>query len=221
MKRKTSIAMILLLTLSLVIPAAAANFSDVSPNDWHYEAVHFAVSSGLFSGTTDTTFSPNAPTTRGMFVTVLGRLADVPDYFGRTQTTPFNDVTQADFFFPYTVWANENGFVTGVGGNSFAPNLEITREQIAAILFRFANYNGYNVLYSDENFATFSDAQSVSEHAIIPLKWATTHGIISGDGGNLRPQNTATRAQVAQMFFNFTNMQMQEIVEENDPSMPN
>ena len=113
--------------LSVNISAAAAgNFSDVKPSDWYYDAVGYAASNGLFSGTSSTTFSPNTSMTRGMFVTVLGRLSAVPVTYGRTKTTPFNDVTQADYFFPYAAWANDNSIVTGVGNKLFNPNDEIT-----------------------------------------------------------------------------------------------
>jgi hypothetical protein len=158
------------LTLSLVVSISAAavsvtDFSDVAPLDWHYRAVEYAVTSGLFNGTSETAFSPDEPMTSSMFVTVLGRAAETPDWYGRTKTTPFNDVTQADYFFPYAVWANDNGIVTGVGGNIFNPYGEISREQIAAILFRYAEKFGYNLIYSNKNYDTFTDTASVSYYA--------------------------------------------------------
>ena len=88
-----------------VCAGSVANFSDVKTDDWYYNAVYYATTNGLFSGTSDTAFSPNISMTRGMFVTVLGRLHNVSDSYGRMQSTPFADVTQADYFYPYAVWA--------------------------------------------------------------------------------------------------------------------
>ena len=190
------------------------DFSDVKPGDWYYSAVDYAASNGLFSGTSATTFSPDTSMTRGMFVTVLGRLAAVPDSYGRTASTPFADVTQADYFFPYAVWANDNGIVTGVGNNAFNPHGEITREQMAAILFRYAEKSGYDVTYSAEKYNVFADTAAVSVYAVNAVQWATTHGIINGAGGRLNPQDKASRAQVAQIFFNFSRL---EPIEPTEP----
>ena len=227
MKKKLSIfILIILIAIAVPINAGAvyvSDFADVQPSDWYYNAVGYAVFNGLFNGTSDTTFSPNTPMTRGMFVTVLGRIAGVPDSYGRTKSTPFNDVTQADYFFPYAVWANDNSIVTGVGGNSFAPNGEITREQMAAILFRYADKFGYDLTYSGEQYNTFTDTPSVSYYAVTAMQWATTQGIINGAESKLNPQDMASRAQVAQIFLNFSGLEPvapSNPVDPNEPAEP-
>ena len=217
------LAIALLFALLTSIPAGAASvtdFGDVAPSDWYYNAVDYAVSEGLFSGTSDTTFSPNTAMSRGMFVTVLGRLANVPVSYGRTQSTPFSDVTQADYFFPYAVWANDNGIVTGVGANEFNPNGEISREQMATILFRYAEKFGYDTNYLNDNYNGFGDISAVSSYAINAMQWATAHNIINGADGKLSPQDTASRAQVAQIFLNFSRLESAKPNEPEEPDEP-
>lgn len=223
-KRKIRILSIFLaVAMVLSVPAFAVsvrNFEDVPEGAWYCDAVEYAVSGGLFNGTSSTTFSPEATMTRGMFVTVLGRLNGVEDSYGRTLSTPFNDITQADYFFPYAVWANDNGIVTGVGGNTFNPHGEITREQIATILYRYADKFGYVNDYSSQNYATFSDTASVSDYAVNAMQWATTHDIINGSDGMLNPKDYATRAQVAQMFLNFSQLGTSEPQVPIEPETP-
>ena len=211
----------LFLAFTISIGAGAANvttFEDVHTSNWYYDSVEYVVSAGLFSGTSDATFSPDMAMSRGMFVTVLGRLAKVPDSYGRTKSTPFGDVTQADYFFPYAVWANDNGIVTGVGANEFSPNGEISREQMATILFRYAEKFGYDLTYSSDTYHTFSDAGNTSSYAVTAMQWATTHNIIKGSDGKLVPQDTASRAQVAQIFLNFSQLNP---IEPTEPEEPN
>ena len=219
MKNKL-IASFLLLFLIISINVSAASvtsFSDVKSDDWYYSAVDYATTNALFNGTSDTTFSPDTSMTRGMFVTVLGRLANVSDSYGRTRTTPFLDVTQADYFYPYAVWANDNGIVSGVGNNTFEPNGEITREQMAAMFFRYAEKFGYDISYSAEKYNTFADTSNVSSYAIKAMQWATTKNIINGADGKLSPQDNASRAQVAQIFLNFSKV---ETIEPTNPPIP-
>ena len=213
-------AVILLAALSVPGAAAANGFSDVKPSDWYYDAVNHAASNGLFSGTSPTTFSPNTSMTRGMFVTVLGRLSAVPVTYGRTKSTPFSDVTQADYFFPFAVWALDNNIVTGVGNSALNPNGAITREQMAAILFRYAEKSGYDLPYSVEKYYAFADTASVSGFAVNAMQWATAHGIINGAGGNLNPLDCANRAQVAQIFLNFSRLVKGESAEPGRPEEP-
>jgi len=209
MKNKLiAIFLLLFLTISTSVSAASvANFSDVKSGDWYYSAVDYATRNGLFNGTSDTTFSPDVSMTRGMFVTVLGRLANISNTYGSTQSTPFVDVTQADYFFPYAVWANDNAIVSGVEDNAFAPNGAITREQMATILFRYAEKFGYDVTYSADKYKAFADTNSVSNYAINAMQWATTYNIINGDDSKLSPQDYASRAQVAQIFLNLSQLQ--------------
>jgi uncharacterized protein YkwD len=223
MKQITSIILSLVVSISAAA-VSVTDFSDVEPLDWHYRAVEYAVVAGLFNGTSETAFSPDGPMTRGMFVTVLGRAAETPDWYGRTKTTPFNDVTQADYFFPYAVWANDNGIVTGVGGNIFNPDGEISREQIAAILFRYSEKSGYDLTYSAENYNAFADTDSVSDYAENAMRWAVSHGVINGADGKLSPRDNASRAQVAQIFLNFSGLELAEPAissETSEPAKPN
>ena len=225
MKKKAygiiSVVLILVIAVSLSAGAVGiADFSDVAPSDWYYDAVDNAVSRGMFYGTSATTFSPNTSMSRGMFITVLGRIAEVPDSYGRLKPTPFNDVTQADYSFPYAVWANDNGLVADIAGNSFSPNAEITREQMATILFRYAGQPGYDFTYSDERYYIFPDTASVSDYAVDAMMWTTTHGVINGMDGMLCPQDSATRAQVAQIFLNFSGLEPSDLSDPTEPKEP-
>ena len=203
--------LLLFLTISISVSAASvSNFSDVKSDDWYYNAVAYTTTNSLFNGTSDNTFSPDISMTRGMFVAVLGRLAEVSNTYGTRQSTPFVDVTQADYFFPYAVWANDNGIVTGVENNVFNPNGEITREQMAAIFFRYAEKFGYDITYSNEKYSTFTDTNNVSTYAINAMQWATTHNIVNGADSKLSPQDNASRAQVAQIFLNFSKLETSE-----------
>jgi len=219
--RNLAALLLLAFTISISVGAVSAtNFEDVNTSNWYYDSVEYVVSAGLFSGTSATTFSPDTAMSRGMFVTVIGRLAEVPDSYGRTQSTPFGDVTQADYFFPYAVWANDNGIVTGVGANKFNPNGEISREQMATILFRYAEKFGYDLTYSTDAYHTFSDAGNTSSYAATAMQWATTHNIMKGSDGKLVPQDTASRAQVAQIFLNFSQLNPSEPTESEEPNEP-
>ena len=199
---------VMFVVFSVPISASAAySFSDVTPSDWYYDAVGYVASNGLFNGTSPSAFSPNISMTRGMFLTVLGRLAAVPVTYGRTKSTPFSDVTQADYFFPYVVWALDNDLVTGEGNNALNPSAAIAREQMAAIFFRYAEKSGYDLTYSVGKYYSFSDVFSVSNYAVEAMQWATAHGIINGAGGKLNPRDHASRAQVAQIFLNFSRLE--------------
>jgi len=201
------ISILMLLSLALPVSAGAVSvtgFEDVKPSDWYYEAVEYVAANGLFNGTSITTFSPDTTMTRGMFVTVLGRLHDIPDSYSRTQSTPFNDVTQADYFFPYTVWASDNGIVNGIGNKLFDPHGEFTREQAATILYRYAEKYGYGTELSDEGSAVFPDMEKTSGYAVGAVSWAISHEILIGVNGGLAPTDNASRAQVAYAFMKFS-----------------
>lgn len=205
MKKRISAIALSLLILCALIPtfATAANiddFTDVKQGSWYYEAVNHVVEKALFTGTSATKFSPNTPMTRAMFVTVLGRNAKADT--SRYSFTSFADVQVSTWYGPYVEWAHCNSIVHGTSGTKFAPDASITREQIATILYRYAEATGSDVTYSDGLFNGFPDAGSVSAYAKTALKWATYHKIINGSGGKILPKKTATRAEVAQMFYN-------------------
>jgi S-layer homology domain. len=195
-----STVMVLCMTTISANAVSVSDFHDVKQGNWFYGAVDYAVSHDLFMGTGSNTFSPDKPMTRGMFVTVLGRKSGIDT--SRFTSVTFSDVKQNDYFAPYVTWASENGIVAGVGNNRFAPHENITREQMAAMLFRYAATTQNDVSYSPDNWFGFSDYGKVSAYAVTSMKWATSHHIIMGSGGKMSPGGTATRAEVAQVFMN-------------------
>ncbi len=195
------LAAAMLLTLPLTASAAWENpFADVKPGAWYYNAVEYVNTEGLFSGTSETTFSPESAMTRGMFVTVLGKFAQV-DPSGYAAGS-FTDVTSHDYYAPYVEWAAESGLVSGVGGGKFAPGNSITREQMAIIFYKYAKTVGADTSVDADKLLSFPDWLSTSEYAQQAMAWAVTHGVLSGSDGKLVPQGTATRAQTAQIIYN-------------------
>lgn len=179
--------------------AVITDFTDVNPKAWYYEAVEYAVDNSLFSGTSKTTFSPGGAMTRGMFVTVLGRKAGIDE--SQYLAYRFTDVKKGEYYAPYVEWAARYGIVSGISDTTFAPNKSITREQMAAILYRYAKATDNDTEYTTGKYTSFPDLGSVSGFAVEPLMWATDKGIIKGSDGKLNPKGTATRAQVAQVFL--------------------
>ncbi|WP_217957946.1 S-layer homology domain-containing protein [Acutalibacter muris] len=193
-------AAVMLTTTSIPAQAAAERFMDVKPGAWYYTAVDYAVSEGLFSGTSANTFSPGSPMTRGMFVRVLGNKAKVdPDEY---PSSTFSDVQAGVWFAPCVEWAAQNGIVTGTGSGRFSPNQSVTREQMAVILYNYAEFAGCDMTTRAGLLDQFPDGGRVSGYAKYAMEWAVTHNILSGSGGRLDPKGTATRAQVAQIFYN-------------------
>lgn len=201
------LSFMLIFTIPITANAAyASNFTDVKPGAWHYAAVDYAVKNNLFKGTSETTFSPDTEMNRGMFVTVLGRMAGVADVYGENKASPFCDITHSDYFYPYATWCNDAGIVSGVGNNRFAPSQSIAREDMAVILYRYAEKKWLDTSYSGTKYAAFTDTNMVSDYAVNALKWATSHDIIKGSNGKINPKGYATRAQVAQILLNFSSM---------------
>lgn len=199
----------ILLTLSMVLGLfpmsafAAKNntpFTDVNTGDWFYEAVEYVYECGMMSGTGETTFSPQTTTTRGMIVTILHRMEGTPEAAGEA----FTDVDTLAYYADAVAWASESGIVGGYGNSEFGPNDPITREQMAAILYRYAQYLDIDVsVGEDTNILSYGDAEQVSEWAVEALQWAVSAGLINGIDGNLVPQGSATRAQVATILMRF------------------
>ena len=177
-------------------------FTDVREADWFYDDVVYAYENGLFSGTSDTTFSPNASMTRAMLVTVLYRLEGQPTVSGRSG---FSDVKLNSYYEDAVTWAADNGIVNGTGATTFSPNANVTREQMAAILYRYAQYKKYDVsVGEDTNILSYDDAQSISSYAIPAIQWACGAGVVTGKSGSkLDPKGNATRAEVAAMLMRF------------------
>lgn len=176
-------------------------FSDVSANDWFASAVDYVTGKGMMNGTADNTFSPKANTTRGMVVTVLYRLENQPS----TSAASFTDVASGAYYANAVAWANANGIVSGYGSGKFGPNDKVTREQLAAILYRYAQYKKYDVsVGEDTNILSYNDAQSISSYAIPAIQWACGAGVVTGKSGSkLDPKGNATRAEVAAMLMRF------------------
>ena len=177
-------------------------FSD-AVGHWAEDAIAFAYSGGLMNGVSGYEFSPDTATTRGMIVTMLYRLEGEPAV---TAECPFDDVAGSAYYHDAVVWASENGIVNGVGETEFAPNANITREQLAAMMYNYAEYKEIDVSASAELDA-FADAGDISGYAADALAWAVAEGLVNGvDDENMQPQGTATRAQVATIFQRFTNI---------------
>ncbi len=180
-----------------------ASFTDIT-NHWAKDAISFVVACGLFSGTSNTTFSPDIAMTRGMFVTALGRLAnaDVSEY----KTSSFSDVTAEAYYMGYVEWASKNGIVNGIGDGKFAPDQSITREQMAVIMANYAKVIGFDLpkVYAEN---TFADGANISTWAKDAVKAMQIAGVINGkDGNRFDPQGTATRAEVSAVLKRFVEL---------------
>ena len=173
-------------------------FNDVAGSAWYADAVQYAVDKGMMNGIGNNLFAPEAVTNRGMIVTVLYRLDGEPN----VSASSFVDVAGDAYYAKAVAWASANGIVNGYGNGKFGPNDAITREQFAAILYRYAQYKGYDVT-AVASLDAFSDAQTVSAYAVPALRWAVGAGVVNGSNGELNPQSGATRAQAAQLLMNF------------------
>ena len=198
-------------TYSFTMPSATVNvyvrfsgsglpFADVPSGSWYYDDVAYVYDTGLMTGLTATTFGPNLSTTRGMIVTILWRMENEP---AAKRGCPFADVRRGSYYEQAIAWASENGIVTGFDASTFAPDRAITREQLAAILFRFAAYRGMDAVTLRENLSSFQDQAAISAYAVSALNWAVGEGLMQGTGDKLEPTGSATRAQVAAMLRRF------------------
>ena len=183
-------------------PAAPVGlpFADVSGSDWFYNDVRYVYEKGIMDGTGADRFSPNAPLTRAMIVTILYRMAGSPSVSG---SSDFTDVAASKWFAKAVAWAAANGIVNGYGSGLFGPNDPVTREQLAAILYRYAVYGGMTAVTLEENLGSFADTAQLSAYAIQAMNWAVGQGLINGSGSNLVPKAQATRAQVAAIIHRY------------------
>ena len=174
-------------------------FTDVAENAWYADAVQYVYEKGIMNGTSATSFSPNDTTTRGMIVTMLHRLEDTPS----AVSSGFTDVAAGAWYADAVAWAAANGVVNGISDSSFAPETAITREQLATILYRYAQLKGYDVSVSGD-LSGYADASQISEYAITAMQWANENGLITGNTATtLNPQGNATRAEVATILMRF------------------
>jgi hypothetical protein len=186
---------------SISAPPGQTPFADVKEGDWFYEDVAFVAANGLFSGTSGTAFSPNAPMTRAMFVTVLYRLAGSPAV---RENAAFDDVDDASWYGEAVNWAAQSGIVSGVGGGLFAPESNLTREQTAVILLGYAKYAGAAPQGAWAVRLDFADTGKIADWATEGAMYCYMNGILTGKpGGLFDPQGEATRAEAAAMLRQF------------------
>ena len=172
-------------------------FADVAPDAWYADAVRYVSERGLMSGTGDAAFSPDDTTTRGMVVTILWRLDGSPAW---TAASGFSDVEESVYYAEAVGWASANGIVGGYDNETFGPGDPITREQMAAILYRFAQTQGWDTT-AWADLSGYADAGEISAYALPALQWANGAGLIAGSGGAILPVDSATRAQVAAILM--------------------
>lgn len=205
MKRRIISLLLILCTLVTLVPTqafaaqqtnSATPFDDVGANDWYYDAVQYVYENNIFYGTSDTKFTPNGTMTRGMFVTVLGRMAGV-DKTAYAGKSTFIDVEASAFYAPYVAWAAKHGITSGTGGGKFSPDALIDREQMAAFFVRYSEIFGLEYDTGVSITTIPGDIDQVSgfaKDAVLKL-WKT--GLLAGDGVNFNPKGNATRAQAA------------------------
>lgn len=185
-------------TISATFSRGTLPFTDVKSTDWFYDAVSFTYNMGIMDGVETNKFSPSTTITRGMVVTMLWRMAGEPYASG----TYFDDVSYGRYYTTAVAWSARNNIIEGSGANTFGVNDPITREQLAVILYRYAKYMNYSTTTS--SLYGYDDANKVSSWAKDAMGWAVRNGVIGGvTNTTLCPNNTATRAEVAQMFMNF------------------
>lgn len=196
-----AVAMIVTMIPTTALAAGSGPFTDVKAGDWCFDAVQYVYENGLMNGTSSTQFSPNRVTSRGMIVTILHRLDGTPAAGGFYR---FEDVAAGSYCEDAVAWGAENGIVGGYGNGKFGPGSPITREQLAAILYRYVGYKGLSAEAAEDNLAGFPDVARVSGYAVSALNWAVGAGLINGTAdGTLNPQGSATRAQVAVILYRF------------------
>ena len=182
-------------------PNTGANpFTDVSEKDWFYGDVMFVYENGLMLGTSKTLFSPHGTATRGMMATILWRMEGSPVPKGKNS---FTDVEAGKWYADAITWTAENSIFAGYGKDKFGPDDPITREQLAAIFYRYVDYKGYDLTVKG-NLDKFKDADKITDYAKTAMQWAVGSGLVKGKSGNLLdPQGTATRAEIAAMLHRF------------------
>ena len=204
--RKRLICFLAVLGIMLGMFASSASavngtqFSDVKETDWFFQSVQYVCAHGIMNGSSGNSFAPQDKTTRGMIVTMLYRYDGSPVVSGQC---PFGDVAAGKYYRKAVIWAAENQIVGGLGGDRFGPDEPVTREQLAAILYRYANYKGYDTQRSVE-LAKFADRDDVGSYAVNAVKWAVADGLLSGvSATELQPKGFAIRAQVAAILMRY------------------
>lgn len=201
-KKLLSLLLVLVMLFGLVpasVFAADMPYTDVSETDWFYDGVKYTYEHQLMSGTGDYEFSPGLNTTRGMLVTILYRIDGTP----AAGTSTFSDVPIGEWYSDAVAWASSNEIVGGYSAESFGPTDDVTREQMATILYRYASYKGYDVS-AQANINAYADASRISDWALQAVSWANAKELVNGVDNNLMdPQGAATRAQTAVVLTRF------------------
>jgi hypothetical protein len=193
-------------TASQRISVREKEFIDVASDAWYYNSVQYVVQAGLFRGTSDTIFEPDAIMTRAMFITVLSRMEYGSDDKVPGGTTAFDDLDQ-NWYKSAVAWGSVNGIVNGISNKVFSPYSGITREQMVVFLYRYAQYKGYDVCYNENALDVFTDVSDIGDYAKNAMIWAVSNGIINGmTATTLNPQGGATRAQVAAIIMRYVEL---------------
>ena len=199
----TALAMLLSLNLTAFAAVEDTSYSDVAADAWYADAVAYVRDNGLMSGTSETAFEPDGTMTRGMLVTTLYRLAGSPSLENEDLGYPFDDVPGDAWYADGVYWARLNGVASGYSDEQFSPDDPVTREQIAAIFWRYAGSP------DSETGAGFADEEDISDYAAEAVDWARANGVVNGVEGNyFLPQDSATRAQVATLLQNYLTMEV-------------
>lgn len=185
-------------------PDAVKNpFADVNAGDWFYQDVLFSYEKGLMSGMDAAAFAPYANTTRAQIAVIFYRMEGSPAVEGENSFTDVVRGSGTAWFYDAVTWAQQNGIMGGYSNSSFAPNDPITREQLAAIFYRYAQYKGYDTTQGGMAIREFDDYESISDYAMGAMAWAVNTGLVKGDSNLLYPKGTATRAELAALFHRF------------------
>lgn len=185
-------------------PDAVKNpFADVNAGDWFYQDVLFSYEKGLMSGMDAAAFAPYANTTRAQIAVIFYRMEGSPAVEGENSFTDVVRDSGTAWFYDAVTWAQQNGIMGGYSNSSFAPNDPITREQLAAIFYRYAQYKGYDTTQGGMAIREFDDYESISDYAMGAMAWAVNTGLVKGDSNLLYPKGTATRAELAALFHRF------------------
>ena len=214
MKRITALAMSLMIACGvcpITAMAAESSFSDVAQGSWYSESVAYVTEKDIFAGTGNGRFSPDATMTRGMFVTVLGRIAGVSADTYSGGTSRFHDVSSEAWYAPYVEWAAENGIVSGMGNGGFSPDSSVSREQMCTIFVRYLkDYKKQDLSSYTGESAVFADAKDISSWALESVSIAQKMKLIEGSnvGGAVKflPKDSVTRAAAATVFMRFDKM---------------
>ena len=175
-------------------------FDDVSKGDWFYKDVEYVYNEGIMDGVSKREFAPNETLTRAMIVKILYRIEGEP---AGHRSSDFNDVESGRWYTGAVAWAAEKEIVKGYGNGKFGPNDPVTREQLAAILYRYTQYKGWSTMTASGNLDGFKDAASVSSYAVDAMNWAVDEGLLKGANNKLSPKSNATRAQVAAIIHRY------------------